>query len=128
MAEPYWYPERTDDAWLARIREDYPERSDWDDESLREYFADGQKYATTWDHIGDAYNDYEPLADAFLNLKSEHATLMEAAEGARVLLARLSSDGLSSFGRAMARDGAMVATAAAIRSLDAALSGAGREG
>ena len=66
MSKPWWWPTLTDDAWLARIRKDYPEHAHWDDDTLREHFADGRKYAVTWDHVGDAYAEYEELADAFL--------------------------------------------------------------
>lgn len=37
----------------------YPQLDDGSDEG-------GRKYRVLWDHIGDAYGDYEPLADAYL--------------------------------------------------------------
>lgn len=72
MAErEWWEPELTDAAWCARIREDYPEKAaDMSDEEIRDYYADGQKYATTWDHTGDAYEQFEKLADAYLALRA----------------------------------------------------------
>ena len=70
--KPWWWPEITDAEWIARIRSDYPEDTeDLDDDTIREEYADGRKYAVTWDHIGDAYGDWERLADAFLALLSE---------------------------------------------------------
>ena len=69
--KPYWFPELTDDAWLARIREDYPEdTAGMDDDSIREEYAHGRKYADVWDHLGDARDAYEKLADAYLELLS----------------------------------------------------------
>lgn len=65
---PWWWPERTDAEWCARVREDYPEdvRPEWTDEEVRDVYADGRKYQTLWDHTGDAYEQFEKLADAFL--------------------------------------------------------------
>lgn len=66
---PYWFPTLTDDAWIARVRADYPlETEGMSDEWVRDTYADGYKYADTWDHLGDARNDYEKLADAYLAL------------------------------------------------------------
>lgn len=69
--KPWWWPTLTDESWLAQIREDYPETADMSDNALIEYYADGRKYATTWDHVGDARADHEELADAFLKLVEE---------------------------------------------------------
>jgi hypothetical protein len=67
--KPHWFPQATDAAWCARIREEYPEETEgMDDDSIREEFADGWKYADTWDHLGDAREAYEELADAYLAL------------------------------------------------------------
>jgi hypothetical protein len=65
----WWKPVLTDDAWLARIRADYPENAAQSDEWLRVYYANGRKYAVTWNHLGDAMDDWEQLADAYLLLK-----------------------------------------------------------
>lgn len=37
-------------------------------EELHDYYNHGKKYSTTWDHVGDAYAEYEKLADAYLAL------------------------------------------------------------
>ena len=67
--KPWWFPQLTDDAWIARIRAEYPEDMDGlDDEAVRDGYADGMKYADTWDHLGDARHSYEHLADAYLAL------------------------------------------------------------
>ena len=67
--KPWWFPEVTDAAWVERMRMEYPdETAAKGDDEVREYFADGAKYATTWDHVGDAYDEYEKLADAYLAL------------------------------------------------------------
>ena len=62
----WWFPALTDDKWLERIRADYPEDYDLSDEDLRDKYADGYKYQTLWDHVGDARDDHEKLADAYL--------------------------------------------------------------
>ena len=42
-----------------------------DDDSIREEYANGGwKYADTWDHLRDAREAYEKLADAYLELLS----------------------------------------------------------
>ena len=65
--KPYWYPTRTDEDWCNEMRERYPEKTEgWNDEQVRDYYANGNKYHVVWDHVGDAYDDYEKLADAFL--------------------------------------------------------------
>jgi hypothetical protein len=65
----WWFPALTGDAWIARIREDYPEETqNLSDEEIRDKYADGRKYADLWDHLGDARDDWEKLADAYSNL------------------------------------------------------------
>lgn len=65
--KPWWFPELTDDAWLARIRAEYPEETaELDDDTVRDEYANGRKYADTWDHLGDARDQFEELADAYL--------------------------------------------------------------
>ena len=72
--KPFWYPQPTDEAWVARIRADYPEETrDLSDGEVREEYAEGWKYETLWDHLGDARADYESLADAFLALRAQVA-------------------------------------------------------
>lgn len=69
MDKLWWFPVLTDAEWCARIRQDYPEdAAELDDDEIREQYADGWKYADTWDHLGDAREDYERLADAYLEL------------------------------------------------------------
>jgi len=87
MDKPWWFPEKVDAAHCAQLREDYPDKAEgMDDEELIEYFDNGQKYSTTWDHIGDAYEQYEPLVDAFLGL-------LAASEAALALLTGTGQDG-----------------------------------
>lgn len=65
----WWFPERADTKeYCQRLREDYPEEAHMDDETLMEHFNESRRYSVTWDHIGDAYAEYEKLADAFLEL------------------------------------------------------------
>jgi hypothetical protein len=66
---PYWFPTLTDAAWIARVRADYPEDTEgMGDDWVRDTYAEGWKYADTWDHLGDARHYYEKLADAYLDL------------------------------------------------------------
>lgn len=72
--KPWWWPTTIDDAHIARLREDYPEKADLSDDELLEYFDEGKEpgqFSTTWDHTGDAYAEYEKLARAFLKLVAE---------------------------------------------------------
>ena len=73
----YWWPELADADYFARMRKDYPEHSHLSDEELGEYFEVRGKYADTWDHAGDAYNDYEPLADDWFKLRAVLARIGE---------------------------------------------------
>ena len=74
-----WYPRRVNEETVARLREDYPEGTEVlsDGEVLAKY---GYFYAkfenpSLWDHTGDALEDYEPLAEAFLELLKETGKL-----------------------------------------------------
>lgn len=70
MAE-WWEPELVDDAYVARLRADYPEKCQGmsDNWVLLHFNETGGKYAVTWDHLGDAYEQFEKLADAYYALK-----------------------------------------------------------
>jgi hypothetical protein len=67
----WWEPVLCDAEYCNGLRADYPDKANWSDEELIEHFAQGRKYAVTWDHLGDAYADYEKLADAYLKLKKQ---------------------------------------------------------
>jgi hypothetical protein len=72
MGMPWWFPVITDSKWVANIRKDYPENTaNMDDDEVRDHYADGRKYVDTWDHLGDARDEYEALADAYLKLLTE---------------------------------------------------------
>ena len=77
---PYWFPVLCDAAYFARLRKDYPEKSHMSDDELHEYFNHGLKYQNLWDHVGDAYSDYEPLADSYLEVLSELNSLVAKLE------------------------------------------------
>lgn len=64
----WWMPVLTDATYFQRLREDYPDNAHMSDDELRIHFDAHGKYATTWDHTGDAYAEYEPLADSFFEL------------------------------------------------------------
>lgn len=66
--KPWWHPIPTDEDWCEKMRRDYPKKTKgMSDSEIRSYFADGRKYEVLWDNLGDAYEEYEKLADAFLN-------------------------------------------------------------
>jgi hypothetical protein len=72
VSKPWWFPERTDSEWIARIRADYPDETvGMEDDEVVDHYADGCKYADTWDNLGDAREAYEALADAYLQLLTE---------------------------------------------------------
>ena len=67
--KPWWFPTLTNDEWIAQIRADYPDDTqEKSDDFIREYYADGWKYADTWDNLSEAREEYERLADAYLEL------------------------------------------------------------
>lgn len=67
--KPWWFPVLTDDAWIKAVRKEYPDSTDpQTDEEVRETYAGGAKYETLWDNLGDAYEQFEKLADAYLAL------------------------------------------------------------
>jgi hypothetical protein len=65
---PWWYPILTDASWCEDKRKEYPSEAHLDDEALRNRYADGAKYQTLWDNLGDARDEHEHLADAYLEL------------------------------------------------------------
>ena len=71
MKGEWWYPRLVDDAYLKRLRKDYPESAHLADDELRAEYECEEKYATLWDHIGDAYGEYEKVADRMLELEAE---------------------------------------------------------
>ncbi len=75
----WWHPVPTDEKWLAEIRAEYPDTGGTSAEGLRDYYAGGLKYSTTWDHVGDAYDQYEKLADDWLEAKATLGALLDAA-------------------------------------------------
>ena len=79
--KPWWEPVLADAAYAARLRADYPETCEGkSDEWVLDHYADGRKYAVTWDHVGDAYEQFEELADAYFELKSQ---VGKSAEGGK---------------------------------------------
>jgi len=77
----FWFPKLVDADYIIKLRQDYPEEtSAMDDDTIIDKYCDGQRYATLWDHQGDAYEDFEPLADAFFELLAENEKLRLAME------------------------------------------------
>jgi len=84
--KPWWWPVEVNDEYFERLRSDYPDKSEWSNDRLMEYFSDGwEEFSDTWDHLGDARDEYEKLARAFLNLVKEcgkkPADFIESKEG-----------------------------------------------
>ena len=70
----WWEPKLVGHETVARLRESYPETAHLDNaELLIHYGYEGHKYENSalWDHTGDAQDDYERLADAYLRLLSK---------------------------------------------------------
>ena len=80
---PWWYPTLVDDAYLKRLRQDYPDYAHFDDDELRTRYECESKYATLWDDLGDAYDEYEPVADRMLELEKEVERLRELQSATR---------------------------------------------
>lgn len=65
--KPDWFPELADEKFVARIRADYEQETvDLNDAEIKRLYADGAKYSVIWDDVDEAYEYYEPLADAYL--------------------------------------------------------------
>lgn len=69
--KPWWFPKICDKTYFDRLREDYPDNAHMTDDELSDYYNNGRKYSITWDHVGDAYAEYEKLADAYLLLAAK---------------------------------------------------------
>lgn len=69
--KPSWYPVLCDAAYCEQLRVEYPETAEYSDEELIDFYDDGNKYSTTWDHLGDAIQHYEPLCDSYLKLEAQ---------------------------------------------------------
>ena len=104
QAREWWRPALCDASYFARLRADYPEDASMSDEELHEKYNEGRKYQCLWDHVGEAYGDWEQLADAFLDARAEVASLRtkldavcDAAEDAIGYAHQHDSDGLITF-------------------------------
>ncbi|MHA1806714.1 MAG: hypothetical protein ACTSX2_04010 [Candidatus Thorarchaeota archaeon] len=71
----YWEPVLADADYAEHLREDYADDANMGDDEILFKYCDGKKYVTLWDHLGDAYTDYLPLADAYLKQKDYVASL-----------------------------------------------------
>ena len=78
----WWFPKVIDTAYCDRLRRDYPEDADLDDDSIREKYGCTGKYnkPSLWDHTGDAEEDYERLADEYLKLRDHILIPLERLE------------------------------------------------
>lgn len=71
--KPWWFPVICDEQYFRRLREDYPEHADMEDDELLEHYNDGCKYIITWSGISEGIEEFEKLADAYLKLLEETA-------------------------------------------------------
>lgn len=82
--KPYWHPLQRQQEFINEMKIDYPEDAHLsDDEIMKKHEEFGRKYSVCWDHIGDAWNDYEPLADAFIELEEKYNKLKGKNNGIR---------------------------------------------
>lgn len=84
--KPWWFPVVCDESYFARLRADYPENASLSDEDLHEYYNGCQKYQNTWDNIGDAYDQFEKLADDWIKMRTvveNIASQLTTSEGNR---------------------------------------------
>lgn len=73
--EEWWFPRKVGKETAERLREDYSNTEEKSDEELLwEFGYATHKYENPalWDHVGDASEAYEKLADAFLELLEEY--------------------------------------------------------
>lgn len=61
----WWIPQLADAKYAEQLRKDYPHNAEYSDDELLDFYCGGRKYVITWDHVGDAYGEYEKLADAY---------------------------------------------------------------
>lgn len=62
---PWWWPQRTDAKWCQYIRDTYPDEIEDgcdSDEDIRYLWANGRNFIDTWDHLGDAAEQWEEAA------------------------------------------------------------------
>jgi len=64
--KPWWWPKRTDAEWCQWARGEYGLAETATDGSIRYFYADNRSFAVAWDHLGDARDEHEELAKAFL--------------------------------------------------------------
>jgi hypothetical protein len=67
-AKPWWYPVRCDAQYCEDLRKDYPENASMTDRELIEHYNDGRAFVCVWGTVGEAYGEWERLAEAYLAL------------------------------------------------------------
>jgi len=68
----WWWPVVVDDAYFNQLRSDYPDKAEWSNESLADYFeVEEGGFSDTWDHAGDARDEYAEVAKHMLTLRAE---------------------------------------------------------
>ncbi len=65
----HWEPVLADAEYAEHLRKDYADDANMSDEDILFKYCGFRKYVILWDHVGDAYLDYERLADEYLKQK-----------------------------------------------------------
>ncbi|WP_333846939.1 hypothetical protein [Phaeobacter italicus] len=79
--KPWWWPEKVDSNYFDRLRDDYPERAHMTNGELEEHFeVEEGCFSDTWDHLGDAREEYEYLADFALEAHDALKGLYDALD------------------------------------------------
>lgn len=84
-AERWWFPERADKAYCDERRRIYDEAKGMTDAETVDHYNEGRKFRALWDHVGDAYEAYEPLAEAYLELRDRYLRENPSDDGEAVL-------------------------------------------
>jgi len=67
----WWYPQ-TKKEMADELREEYPEQKELSDQEILDQFdISDSKYATTWDNLGDAQEQFEKVADRMLEQEED---------------------------------------------------------
>lgn len=73
--KPEWEPVLADAEYAEHLRKDYSDDANMSDDEILFKYCGFRKYVILWDHVGDAYLDYERLSDEYLKQKDYVASL-----------------------------------------------------
>jgi len=85
----WWYPQ-TKKEMADELREEYPEQKELSDQEILDQFdISDSKYATTWDNLGDAQEQFEKVADRMLEQEEDIKRLRGLLRRSQPFVARL---------------------------------------